>query len=166
MDNGRRPDQLSSKARLMTVVNLASEEWSCPCWTTLLCDRVVCVCACVCLSVFVNVSQGLNDGKQMPAVGASTYNPASLPPEITTPRYHLAGPHLVTPSGCWREGKWISMIPSLFNKLIKHCAMHPEAILKWLSHSSVMLLIDGGRKGAQEGGTMEEGTRERCGGDG
>lgn len=24
------PDQLGSKARLMTVVNLASEEWSCP----------------------------------------------------------------------------------------------------------------------------------------
>lgn len=60
------------------------------------------------------------------------------------------------------RGKWISLIPSLFNKLIKLCVLHPEAILKWLSHSSVMLLIDGGRKGAQEGGTMKEGTAERC----
>lgn len=32
------PDQLGSKARLMTVVNLASEEWSCPHWTASLCD--------------------------------------------------------------------------------------------------------------------------------
>lgn len=78
------PDQLGSKARLMAVVNLASEEWSCPHWTGLLCDWVGCACACVCLRLFVNVSRGLNDDKQMPAVGASTHNLAPVPPEITT----------------------------------------------------------------------------------
>lgn len=51
------------------------------------------------------------------------------------------------------------MIPSLFNKLIKHYVLHPTAMLKLLSHSSVMLLIDGGKKGAQEGRMMKEGTR-------
>lgn len=30
------------------------------------------------------MSRGLNDDKQMPAVGASTHNLASLPPEIIT----------------------------------------------------------------------------------
>lgn len=78
------PDQLGSKARLMTVVNLASEEWSCPYWTALLRDWGGCVWVSVCQGVFVNVKQGLNDDKQMPAVGASTHNLASLPPEITT----------------------------------------------------------------------------------
>lgn len=105
------PDQLGSKARLMTVVNLASEEWSCTHRTASLCDWVGCVCvcmhACVYLRVFVNVSRGLNDDKQMPAVGASTHNLASFPPEMThaTPPCHLTGPHLVTLWGCRGEGE-------------------------------------------------------------
>lgn len=58
------------------------------------------------------------------------------------------------------EGKWISNILSIFNKLIKRCVLHPEAILKWLSHSSVMPLIDGGRKGSS-GGRDDGGMRWR-----
>lgn len=155
------PDQLGSKARLMTVVNLASEEWSSTHWTASLCDWVACVYvlvyACMCLLMW----GGLNDDKQMPAVGASTHNLAPRPPEIThtTPLCHLAGPHLVTLWVCWREGKWSSMIPSLLNKLIKLCVLHPEAISKWLSHSSVVLLIEVERKSS--GGRDDEGWKQR-----
>lgn len=79
----------------------------------------------------------------------------SVPPCEPTPGYTV---------GVLERGEnEFSMIPSLFNKLIKHCVLHPEAILKWLSHSSVMLLIDGGGMGVQEGGTTEEGTREMWG---
>lgn len=170
MDNGPvpPPDQLGSKARLMTVVNLASEEWSCPHWTASLCDWVGCVCVCVCLCVFVNVNWDLNDDKQMPAIGASTHNLALLPPEITTQNTSVP-PCRPTPGYTVgvlerERGKWISMIPSLFNKLIKHFVLHPEVILKWLSHSSVMLLIDRGWKGAQKRGTMKEGAKEKFGG--
>lgn len=123
---------------------------------------------CVWQCVFVNASWGLNDDKQMPAVGASTHNLASLPGEITAQHLcaTLQAHTWLHCGGVLERGKWISLIPSLFNKLIKLSVLHPEAILKWLSHSSVMLLIDGGRKGAQEGGTMKEGTAERCGGRG
>ena len=50
------PDQLGSKARLMTVVNWTSEEWSCPDWTASLGDWIGGVCICVGLCVFVNVN--------------------------------------------------------------------------------------------------------------
>lgn len=91
------PDQLGSKARLMTVLDLASEEWSCPYWTASLGDWVGCVRVCVGLRVFVNLNQGLNDDKQMPAVGVPAPSLPPLPPEITAepPLCHLAGPHLV-----------------------------------------------------------------------
>lgn len=113
----------------------------------------------VCLRVFVNASWGLNADKQMPTVGASSYNVAflshtSLPPYRPTPGHTM---------GVLERGKQIFMIHFIFNKLIMFCVLHPWGILKWLSHSSVMLLIDRGRKGAQEGG-MIEGTREGCGG--
>lgn len=43
-----------------------------------------------------------------------------------------------------------SVIAIPFNELIKHRVLQPEALLKWLSHSSVKLLI--GRVGKGEGG--------------
>lgn len=48
MDNGPPPDQLGSKARLMSVVKCASEEWSRPVWAASLCDGGGCVQRCVC----------------------------------------------------------------------------------------------------------------------
>lgn len=83
--------------------------------------------------VFVNKNRGLNDDEQMPAVGASTHNLARLPPESTT--RHLCATsqaHTWSHSGGAGEGgkEYISAIPHLFNKLIKHCVLHPEAILK------------------------------------
>lgn len=157
-----QPDQLGSRARLMTVVNLAAEEWSCPHWTLTLCDWVGCQWACVCLHV-CNASLGVNGYKQTSATGASGHNVASLPPEITT--WHRC----VNYSRTWllcgvcygeRENEW--PFPTIFNKLIKHCVFHPEAISRWFSHSSVMRLIDRGKAGPQEGGLMKGRTRERC----
>lgn len=89
-----------------------------------------CVRVCVGLRVSFNLKQALNDDEQMPAVGVSTYSsPLRLQHSTSV---HTSQAHTWFHCGGMleREGKRISAIPHLFNKLIKHCVLHPEAILK------------------------------------
>lgn len=144
-------NQLGSKARLMIVVNVASEKKesrSRPIWLS---DRALCYILTVSAGQASERWQAhskMTDrqtDKRLPGGGSRTYT-------------------WIGAGGEFRGmGNKFLLLCSIFNKLIRCRALHPEAILKWLSHTSVMPLIDRGRKGAREA-VMMEGAGEQAGG--